>query len=114
MRVRFPNMMSSLPNAKTQSPAGKELEQEFREWWKQKNERWESDGGGATESEELWDHMPAIDSKAVIRAGASVSEGHSNVQFDPTMVQPGGYSSIDGLVDDLVPKMLEGSQEKED
>lgn len=114
MRVRFSNMMSSTPNAKTQSTTREELEQEFREWWEQKNEGWDSDGGGgATESENLWDHMPTIDSKAVTRAGASISEGCSNVQFDPTMIQPGGYSSIDGLVDDLVPKMLEGTQEKE-
>lgn len=110
-------MSSSPPDTNNQTALERRLERELREWWEQKNDDWGSEGGGGSGQagdEELWDRMPKIDSKAVTRVGASISSDFPDIDFDPSMVQEGGYSSIDELVDDLVPKLLEAAQDESD
>jgi hypothetical protein len=110
------------------------LERDLRDWWEEKNEGWgegnEDDsndsgsgvmGGGnsatgkgnddSAASGGLWDNMPEIDSKQVARA-APICEKHLDIEFDIGLVQEGGYPSIDALIDDLVPKLIEKAKEK--
>jgi hypothetical protein len=99
------------------------LEESLREWWHERNSSWEiddADDTGESTSEtshgggggDVWDHMPEIDSKEVTRAG-SVCEEYLDTDFDPSLVREGGYGSIDDLVDDLVPKLIEKEKEAE-
>lgn len=83
------------------------IEQKLREWWRERNEDWETDTeDGSRCEEDVWNHMPEIDSKEVARAGHIIGD-HLDTEFDPTMIPPGGYNSIDALTDDLISKMLD-------
>ena len=52
----------------------------------------------------LWDGMPCIDSKDVARM-ARIFEEHLGVPFDVRHIRAGGYSDIDDVMADLVPKL---------
>jgi hypothetical protein len=102
-------MMASPTESKTPSEMRDILERELRDWWERKNEDWvvEDESDQNEDEADLWGHMPEIDSKAVTRAGAGISEEHLDIDFDPSMVQEGGYDSINELVDHLVPQLIE-------
>lgn len=99
--------MASQTDVSTRSKKKEVLERKLRDWWDQWNEDWEADAEDTSRGGEgVWNHMPEIDSKEVARAG-HIAENHLDTEFDPKMIPPGGYDSIDALIDDLVPKMLE-------
>lgn len=99
--------MASQTGVSTRSKKKEALERKLRDWWNQRNEDWEADAEDSSSGGEgVWNHMPEIDSKEVARAG-HITENHLDTEFDPKMIPPGGYNSIDALIDDLVPKMLE-------
>lgn len=52
----------------------------------------------------LWDGMPCIDSKDVARM-APIFEEHLDVPFDVKHIRAGGYSDIEDVLADLVPKL---------
>lgn len=52
----------------------------------------------------LWDGIPNIDSKEVARM-RPIFEKHLGLPFDINHIPPGGYMSVDELIDDLVPKL---------
>lgn len=52
----------------------------------------------------LWDGIPNIDSKEVARM-RPLFEKHLRLPFDINHIRPGGYMSVDELIDDLVPKL---------
>lgn len=45
----------------------------------------------------LWDGMPEIDSKAVVKA-SPVIRGHTGADLDPRLIRKGGYTSLDDLI----------------
>lgn len=85
-----------------------ELEQALRDRWESRRETLEAiDGGGDSGgNNDLARRIPEIDSKEVALM-RPVFESHLDVDFDPKLVQPGGYDSIDSVIDDLVPKHIE-------
>ncbi|WP_254280764.1 hypothetical protein [Haloarcula marina] len=82
------------------------LEDELREWWDQKN----SGLGGADDDSmgdtDLWGDLPEIDSKTAAQA-APICEEHLDIDFDMSMIQEGGYESVDDFIDDLLPQLRE-------
>lgn len=97
--------MSSTPKDNPATSKRQVLEKELRQWWCKRNEEWGSKSGGDVEGD-LWEETPEIDSKEVVKAG-NKCEPHLDGEFDTSIVQEGGYSSIEDLIDDLVPKMIE-------
>jgi hypothetical protein len=93
-----------------------QLEASLREWWANETSDWDAlvegaaDGAGGTAAAntgpDLWGSMPVVDSKAVART-APIFEKHLGVPLDTSLIRPGGYTSIDAVIDDLIPKMLE-------
>jgi len=97
--------MSSHSDGEASQEKRETLERELREWWEQRNEDWESTSESKPEGE-LWEDTPEIDSKEVVKAGVRCEE-HLEEEFDPSIIREGGYDSIDDLIDDIVPKMME-------
>jgi hypothetical protein len=89
---------------------------EIRSWWAQECSDWDAAVLG-TDSEslpggaDLWDDMPAVDSKAVART-SPIFERHLGVPLRVKLIRPGGYLSIDDLINDLIPKMEASAAQK--
>ena len=54
---------------------------------------------------DLWDSMPELDSKAVARS-SPIFERYLGRPLDIRLIRPGGYQSIDDMIDHLVPDMM--------
>ena len=84
------------------------LEDDLRSWWKGVQSDWDrkvdAPRGKRQDGKELWDDMPVIDSKVVAET-LPIFEHHLGIPLDVTLIKPGGYSSIEELISDLVPKM---------
>jgi len=85
------------------------LENALRRWWKEEQSDWDRrvDSSNAKRlpgGAELWDGMPTIDSKAVTET-SPIFEHHLGIPLDTSKIRPGGYSDIEDLISDLVPKM---------
>lgn len=81
---------------------------ELREWWVQESADWDmivEDAPPSISDADLWDAMPEVDSKAVTRC-SFVFEKHSGIALDVRLIRPGGYSSIEDVIDALIPKHL--------
>lgn len=102
--------MSTPPNPSDLSTIRENLERDLREWWEERND-WGSEDG-LIEDGGVWSSMPEIDSKEVTRA-APICENHLDIEFDPALIREGGYDSIDDLINDLVPKLIEAVEESE-
>ena len=79
------------------------LSAKLREWWTGRQERYEeflklSPSGNLPGSAGLWDGMPELDSKAIAES-APVFEEVLGVPFDPTLIQFGGYDSIEAFIE---------------
>ena|SRR5438093_374320 len=55
---------------------------------------------------DLWDDMPVVDSKTVART-SPIFEKYLGIPLDVKLIRRGGYSSIDDVLADLLPKMEE-------
>jgi len=51
-----------------------------------------------------WEHLPDIDSKAVVKASPIVKK-LLGVKLDPRLIRKGGYDSFEHLVSELLPKL---------
>lgn len=85
---------------------------DLRSWWELECGDWDTIVQGSSPAalpggEDLWNSMPVVDSKAVART-APIFERHLGIPLDVKLIRRGGYKSIDEMVGDLVPKMLEG------
>lgn len=60
---------------------------------------------------DLWDEMPTIDSKAVARA-ANIFEDILGIPFSAKAIRSGGYSDVEDLVNDIVPKLIKETDKK--
>lgn len=80
-------------------------------WWEQECGDWDALVEGKSREaliggEDLWNCMPDVDSKAVART-SPIFERYLGIPLDIKLIRRGGYKSIDEMVGDLVPKMLE-------
>ncbi len=57
--------------------------------------------GGNSSSADLWEDMPAVDSKTVARL-APVFKRHTGRPLDIRRIRPGGYDSVEEAVQHLV------------
>lgn len=85
------------------------LERDLREWWEQERTDWDTAVSGAEHKQlpggaDLWDAMPTVDSKAVART-SPIFERHLGAPLDVKLIRPGGYSSIEDLIADLISKL---------
>lgn len=84
-----------------------ELEAALRAWWEEEQSSWEvAVDEGLDPEEELWDDMPDLDSKMVART-SGLFEEHLGVPLQVELIRPGGYETIDDMIDHLVPAMVE-------
>jgi hypothetical protein len=60
---------------------------------------------------DLWDDMPAIDSKAVARS-SPLFKKFLGIDLDVALIRAGGYKNIDDCIDHLVPLMDEAAKKK--
>jgi len=87
------------------------LSAELNAWWAQECGDWDTlvegkSGGVLLGGEDLWNSMPVVDSKAVART-SPIFERYFGIPLDVRLIRRGGYKSIDEMIEDLVPKMLE-------
>jgi len=84
------------------------LVSDLQSWWQSDNADWDAAVDGALPhlpgGADLWDDMPAVDSKAVARS-APIFEEHLGIKLDVTLIRKGGYAGINEMINDLVPKM---------
>ena len=93
------------------------LSQALREWYSKETADWDAliEGGFDTGSSsnvadsDLWNSMPAVDSKAVART-SSIFEEHLGRPLDVKHIRPGGYESVEHMIRHLVPAMMDVSQ----
>lgn len=85
-----------------------QLRAEIKEWWQSETDDWDSAVANGSSSlpggADLWDRMPAMDSKAAARS-SPIFKKYFGTPLDPKLLRPGGYSSPDDMLDDLIPKM---------
>jgi hypothetical protein len=83
---------------------------EIQAWWEAESTDWDAavtatDPSALPGGADLWDDMPAVDSKTVART-SPIFERHLGIPLDVKLIRPGGYSSIEDATTDLVPKMI--------
>jgi hypothetical protein len=86
-----------------------EIEQALREdlkrWWEDEKADLEADPMPADpEMDPLWEGMPEIDSKSVVKASPIIRQ-HVGADLDPKLIRKGGYDSFDDLANDLLPRV---------
>jgi hypothetical protein len=87
-----------------------------RGWWEVESTDWDQLVTGPTDDApdadiDLWDDMPAIDSKAVARS-SPLFKKFLGVELDVTLIRAGGYKTLDDFIDHLVPLMDEAAKKK--
>lgn len=80
-----------------------DLIKDLLEWWNEESLSLDS-ANTPPASGNLYDGLPAVDSKAVVRA-SDVVEKHIGVKLPPRLIRNGGYFSFDDLTKDLIPKL---------
>ena len=81
------------------------LEADIREFFLREEEEWEDEDEML--GSELWDTMPAVDSKAVART-AGLFKRWLGKPLDVRLIRQGGYDNVDDMINHLVPKMMDG------
>ena len=76
------------------------LEAELRAWWEVEQADWDALVTGDTADSDLWTPMPTVDSKTVARM-SPIFERHLG-RFNVRDIRPGGYGSIDEVIQHLV------------
>lgn len=92
--------------AKARTPMTHPIASDLRAWWDGETSDWDAEVTGSSPklSGELWERMPEIDSKVVARS-SGIFEKHFGIPLDVRLIRRGGYSSVEDMVEDLVPKM---------
>ena len=101
------------PNRELPRPARyNALVTELREWCNHETADWDAlvEGQGSEtgihgSDSDLWDAMPTLDSKTIART-SPIFEKHLGRPLKVRLIRPGGYNSIDDMVDHLVPAMM--------
>lgn len=99
-----------MPN--TSVPAATTLVDALREYLEDACQDWdEAVDTAGDEDTDLWDDMPAVDSKTVART-SPIFERFLGTPLDVDLIRHGGYTSIDDVLQDLVPKMEQAALTK--
>ena len=78
------------------------LAQELQAFWDREQDDWDAQvKGNAAPTPDLWESMPIVDSKTVARM-APIFEKYEGRRFDVKRIRPGGYSSINNMIEHLV------------
>jgi hypothetical protein len=77
------------------------LRDALKKWWEDEAQSFDAAVAGTAS---VWDGMPEIDSKAVVKA-SPVIRTFTGSDLDPRMIKRGGYASFDELANDLLPKL---------
>ena len=104
------NQSSRIPAADLGQLGGL-LNADLNAWWEHECGDWDMLVEGKSPEnlpggEDLWNCMPVVDSKAVART-SPIFERYFGIPLDVKLIRRGGYKSIDEMIGDLVPKMLE-------
>jgi hypothetical protein len=78
-----------------------QLRAALQEWWKEEAQSFDAAVAGTAA---VWEGMPEIDSKAVVKASPVIRK-FMGADLDPKMIMQGGYASFDDLANDLLPKL---------
>jgi hypothetical protein len=70
-------------------------------WWEDEAQSFDAAVAGTAP---VWEGMPEIDSKAVVKASPIIKQ-FTGGDLDPRMIRKGGYTSFDDLANDLLPKL---------
>ena len=119
MRAPALRVNGSSQEPKRQTPLQakyKGLATELREWCNHETADWDAlvegqgsgTGMGGNDSD-LWESMPTLDSKTVART-SPIFEKHLGRPLKVRLIRPGGYDSVDDMVNHLVPAMMDLSQ----
>ena len=80
------------------------LVQELLTSWEREQDDWDAQVlGNVAPTTDLWESMPIVDSKTVARM-APIFEKYEGRRFDVKRIRPGGYPSINDMIEDLVYK----------
>lgn len=91
-----------------------EIAEAIRQFWIEESESWDEEVASDTPESSapgIWDSMPEVDSKAVARM-SRIFEQHLGIPLDVKLIQPGGYASIDEVINHLVQPMIEKAAEE--
>jgi len=93
------------------------LEEDIRAWWKQVEAEGDALADAATSGDlsggkDIWDGMPVIDSKVVTET-SPIFERHLGIPLDSRDIRPGGYSDVEDMISDLVPKTKKRARAKD-
>jgi len=78
-----------------------DLRESLRKWWEDEAQSFDAAIAGTAQ---VWEGLPEIDSKAVVKASPVVRR-FLGAELDPKMIRKGGYSSFDDMADDLLKKL---------
>jgi hypothetical protein len=107
--------MTDLPAGTLRSKATA-IATDIKQWWREERADWDTavtraDPSSLQGGADLWDDMPTVDSKAIART-SPIFERHLGVPLDVKLIRHGGYSTIDDVISDLVPKMVAAGRDK--
>lgn len=86
------------------------LEHDLRVFLNDQTASWDDDsppGSSLPGAEHLW-NLPKVDSKAIARC-SPIFKKHLGIRLQVKLIKPGGYQSIDGAINHLVPKMIDAA-----
>jgi hypothetical protein len=78
-----------------------QLRDALQKWWDDESQSFDAAVAGTAS---VWEGMPEIDSKAVVKASPVVRQ-FTGADLDPSLIRKGGYASFDDLAKDLLPKL---------
>lgn len=109
-------MATTTKPAQSAADVFRALARDIRAAWDKESGDWDAQVAkrpktGLPGGADLWGSMPQVDSKAVARM-APIFEKHLKIKFDAKLIKPGGYNSIDEVIDHLVPAMQNAAESK--
>ncbi|MFN0008318.1 MAG: hypothetical protein ACKVXR_10445 [Planctomycetota bacterium] len=101
---------------RTSRPQALAIAADLKRWWDEECADWDATVAGTDPTSiptgvDLWDDMPTVDSKAIART-SPIFERHLGLPLNVKFIRPGGYTSIDDAIADLVPKMDAAAKDK--
>ncbi len=78
-----------------------QLREALRLWWEEEAQSFDAAVAGTAP---IWEGLPEIDSKAVVKA-SPIIRAFLGVDLDPKHIRRGGYASFNDFADDLLAKL---------
>lgn len=67
---------------------------------------------GVADEIDVWNDMPTVDSKAVART-SPIFQKHLGIPLDSSLIRPGGYKTLEEMIEHLVPLMMETAKKRQ-